>query len=165
MGARVPSKASIFVGLALIVAGEGYSFAPIFCSHSMSRQRTALTAVAVLPYPTQCGELSLRLLSRFEVAPIGNALVLGLCYLPLLSAVVGVGCGIIYLIWARRAFAVWSIGALIAGGAALCLMLPLLLLLPFRPQTGYLGMLVGYGLLWAGNRLLLRAPPQARVVA
>jgi hypothetical protein len=85
-------------------------------------------------------------------------------HLPLLSAVVGVGCGIIYQVWARYAFAVWSTGALIAGTAALLLML-LLFLLPFRPQIGYLGMLVGYGLLWAGSRLLLRAPQRLQAPA
>jgi hypothetical protein len=108
-------------------------------------------------------ELSLRLLSHFGFAPIGNALILGLCYRPLLSAVVGVGCGIIYLVWARHAFAVWSTSALIAGTAALLLML--LFLLPFRPQIGYLGMLVGFGLLWAGSRLLIRASRQLPIPA
>ena len=70
-------------------------------------------------------------------------------------------------LYLRHGFAFWSTGALVAGSVVLGLMLPLLLILG-QPDWGYLGMLLGYGLLWAGSRRLLRllaAPPQLPVVA
>jgi len=109
---------------------------------------------------TAC-EFSLRLLTDLAFAPIANSLVLALLYLPLLAAVMGVGCSIAYRLRARREFAVWGVRAWIAGAAAFLLMLPLLLLGSW-PEVGYLGMLIGYGVCWAGSRLLAGYPePQA----
>jgi hypothetical protein len=110
-------------------------------------------------------ELLLPALSLFALEPIPNTLFLALLSLPLLGAVVGVGYSLAYRVRARRAVAVWSTGALVAGTVALFpLMVPLFAILG-HPETGYLGMLLGYGLLWAGNRLLLRTPRQLPMAA
>jgi hypothetical protein len=102
-------------------------------------------------------------LAHFRSAPIGYTLALAVVCLPLLGGVVTVLCSLAYRVWARRAFVAWSTGALIAGSVGLFIMLLVSLVLG-QPDWGYLGMLLGYGLLWAGS-LLLRASPQAQVTA
>jgi hypothetical protein len=164
MGARARLTAPAWIGLALIVVGflvfvGAYFLLPLYVTTWLNCFDSCHPPMSATTW-----EFLLRLLSDFGFAPIGNALVLALLSLPLLGAVVGVGGSIAYRVRARRAFAVWSNRAWVAGTAALFLMLPLLLLASL-PEVGYLGMLLGYGLFWAGSRLLHTAPPQWQVAS
>lgn len=103
-------------------------------------------------------EYSLNVLSHLSVTPVTEACLLLLCYLPLLAAVMIVGCGIGFLVHPRRTLATWSYRGWLTGFIALVLLLPFLLFF-VRPDIGYLGMLFGYGLLWGGNRVFLTAHP------
>jgi hypothetical protein len=115
--------------------------------------------VCISPRSFSMWELSQYQLSNFRRAPIGYTLAIAVVLLPLLGVVVAVVCSLAYYAWARRAFVVWSTGALVAGSAALiALLLPSLVL--GRPDWGYLGMVIGYGLTWAGSRRLLSTPSQ-----
>jgi hypothetical protein len=107
-------------------------------------------------------ELSLRLLANANFSPVGSVVILALLQIPLLAAVVGIGCSLAYRVRAHRMLAVWRKRAWVAGSAALFLMLPLLLVM-VRPDWGYLGMLLGVGMCWAGTRIL-SAPPQAQLM-
>jgi len=165
MRARVRPTLSTLTGLALIVAGflvfvGAYFLLPLFITGGLT-----CGDVCNSPKSVTISELLLRALSLFALEPIPNTLFLALLSLPLLGAVVGVGYSLAYRVRARRAVAVWSTGALVAGTVALFpLMVPLFAILG-HPETGYLGMLLGYGLLWAGNRLLLRTPRQLPMAA
>jgi hypothetical protein len=117
--------------------------------------------VCMSPKSSSMGTLVLYQLANFRFAPIGRALILAALFLPLLGAMGGAGWSLVYHVRARHGFAVWSTGALVAGSVVLGLMLPLLLILG-QPELGYVGMLLGYGLLWVGSRRLLAAPPQAQ---
>jgi hypothetical protein len=161
MEARVRRTTPAWAGLALIVAGllvffGAYLLLPLYVT-------TWLTCCGS-PVSRTTWEFSLHLLSIFATAPIANTLVLALLNFPLLAMVVGVGCALAYRVQARHTFATWSNGAWIVGAVALFLLLPVLLL-GGRPDWGYLGMLVGFGLLWAGSRLLLSAQLQPRLAA
>lgn len=101
-------------------------------------------------------EFSLNEIAHFSVTTVTASLILLLCYLPLLGAVMVAVCSTGFLVSPRRALITWSQGGLQAGSVALVIVLAFLLLF-VRPQVGYLGMLFGYGLLWGGERLILRA--------
>jgi hypothetical protein len=164
MGARARLTAPAWTGLALMVVGlvvfvGAYFLLPLYVTTWLNCFDSCGPPVSRTTW-----ELSLRALSNFVFVPIANGLVLALLSLPLLGAVVGVGCSIAYRVRARLAFAVWSTRAWVAGAAALFLMLPLLLLASL-PEVGYLGMLLGYGLFWAGSHLLHTAPPQWQVAS
>lgn len=109
-------------------------------------------------------ETSMRALSLLPVT-MGQSLffplviVLLLCCLSLLAAVTVLGCSISFLVHRHRALAIWSHRAWLAGIIMLVLALPLVFFPFVRPEIGYLGMLVGYGLLWAGNHVFLTAQP------
>ena len=165
MGEPARFTVNAVTSLALIGAGflvfvVAYFLLPVLLANGV------LTCgdVCVSPKPSSMWTLSLYQLSHFRLAPIGRALVLAVLFLPLLGAVGGAGCSLVYHVQARHGCAVWSTGALIAGYVVLCLMLPLLLLLG-RPDWGYVGMLLGYGLLWAGSRRLLAPPRQSPMTA
>jgi hypothetical protein len=135
MEARSRYSVSTGIGLLLLFVGflvfvVAYFRPPLYvtiwlnCFDSCSPPKSATT-----------WEFSLRQLSDFGFAPIGNALVLALLSLPLLAAMVGVGRIIAYRVRAHRAYAVWSTRDWSAGAGAFLLMLPLLLLLG-RPDWG-----------------------------
>jgi hypothetical protein len=165
MRERVQHTVYVRIGLTLIGAGflvfvVAYFLFPVLLANGV------LTCgdVCVWPKSSSMWTLSLYQLSNFRFAPIGRALVLAALFLPLVGAVGGAGCSLVYHVRARHVFAFWSTGAVVAGSVELGLMLPLLLLLG-QPDWGYLGMLLGYGLLWAGSRRLLAAPRQSPVVS
>ncbi|HEU4784007.1 MAG TPA: hypothetical protein VFS83_11760 [Ktedonobacterales bacterium] len=84
-----------------------------------------------------------------------------LAYLPLLAAVMVVVCSLGFLAWPQRAFARWGHRAWLVGCIALVLFLLVdLYLASFfggGPELGFWGLLFGYGLLWAGNRVALNS--------
>jgi hypothetical protein len=112
------------------------------------------------PMSATLWELTLRLLANANFSHVANIVILALHHFPLLAAVVGIGCSLAYCVRAHRMLAVWSKRAWVAGAAAVFLMLPLLLFM-VRPDWGYVGMLLGFGMCWAGDRIL-SAPPQAQ---
>jgi hypothetical protein len=101
-------------------------------------------------------QFSLNLFSHVPVTPITNSILLLLCYLSVFGALTILGCSLSFLVSLRRVFMVWSRRGLLAGGVALVIVLAFLLLF-VGPQLGYLGMLLGYGLFWAGDGLFLCA--------
>lgn len=109
------------------------------------------------PVYSTAWELSKYGLSNFPDSPAVNALVLS--SLPLLAVTTVVGCSICFLVAPHRMFAIWSYRALVAGFIALVILVTFLLYFGTEPQIGYVGMLLGYGLLWGGNRLFLTAHP------
>jgi hypothetical protein len=100
-------------------------------------------------------------LPHVDISLVTDTLVLALCYFPLLAAVTVVGCSVGLLVRPRHAVAVWSSRMWLAGSIVLGTMLLFTLLIPLlsllHPGIGYLGMLVGYGLLWGGNRVFRTA--------
>lgn len=83
---------------------------------------------------------------------LGSAFALLLVNLPLLAAMVILGWEVDVLVHPHRTFVTWSGVARVVGIAALLIQLPFFIFA--RPGVGYVGMLVGYGLLWGGSRLL-----------
>jgi hypothetical protein len=100
-------------------------------------------------------------LPHVDISLVTDTLVLALCYLPLLAAVTVVGCGVGFLVRPHRALARWGHRAWWTGSIVLGTMLLLTLLMPLlsllHPGIGYVGMLVGYALLWGGNRVFRTA--------
>jgi drug/metabolite transporter (DMT)-like permease len=163
MEAHARHTAQAWIGMILIVAGllvllGAYFLLPLYS--------TTLNCFDICEPPKSATmwEFSLRLLANLAFFPIANTVVLALLHLPLLAATVSVGYSIAYRAHMRRTLAAWSKSAWVIGVAALILMLPVLLL-GSRPDWGYLGMLIGYGMLWIGNRLLLTTPPLSPVAA
>lgn len=106
-------------------------------------------------------EMSMRSLSA-PSSPgflVGGTFALVLCFLPLLAAAIVVGCRIGFVVHPHHTFATWSCRAWLVGISVLGLAFPFLSFFILRPYIGYLGMLFGYGLLWAGNRLFLTPHP------
>ena len=87
--------------------------------------------------------------------------ILVLCYLPLLAAVMVVACLLGFLVRPHRAFVTWSHRVWLTGSIALVLFLLVVSFLFsfFRggPELGFWGLMFGYGLLWAGNRVVLNS--------
>lgn len=106
---------------------------------------------------TTAWALSLNTRSLLPSSPIISVVILVLCYLPLLAAVMVVACLLGFLVWPHRAFVTWSRRAWLTGSIALVLfLLVVLFLFSFfggGPEMGFFGLLFGYGLLWAGNRV------------
>ncbi len=100
---------------------------------------------------------SLTLLRNIPSSPVANVCILVLAYLPLLAAVIVVTCSFGFLVRPHRAFAKWGHRAWLVGVIALVLFLLVVLFLVWffsgGPELGFWGLLVGYGLLWAGNRV------------
>lgn len=153
MGVRRGPAASAWTGLLLVVAG--------LLSVAVS---TFLLPLVDFDCFDTCGaptystawQISMRALSGS--APAAAPFVLLLCLLPLLAAATTVGCGIGSLLRPRRTFATWSVRAWRAGVGALVILLPFLFFF-VRPEIGYVGLLVGYGLWWGGSRLLRTRQP------
>ncbi|MGZ3582573.1 MAG: hypothetical protein ACXWQR_02575 [Ktedonobacterales bacterium] len=97
-------------------------------------------------------EMSMRGLSNLPVFLGPSVIILVLCYLPLLAAVT-------LLVHPQLTFATWNHRAWLAGISALGIAFLGLFFSFIRPDIGYLGMLFGYALFWAGNRLLLTSHP------
>lgn len=104
---------------------------------------------------------SLTFLADLPSSPVINVFILVLCYLPLLAAVMVVACLLGFLVRPHRAFATWGYRAWLTGSIALVLLLLVVLfLISFfsgGPEKGFGGLLFGYGLLWAGNRVALNS--------
>lgn len=104
---------------------------------------------------------SLTLLANLPISPVINVFILVLCYLPLLAAVMVVACLLGFLVWPHHAFVMWGFRAWLAGSIALVLLLLVVLFLVSffsgGPEKGFWGLLFGYGLLWAGNRVALNS--------
>jgi hypothetical protein len=107
-------------------------------------------------------EYSLTSLRDLPASLVFNACLLVLSYLPLLVAVAVVACSFGFLARPQRAFARWGYHAWLVGCIALVLFLLVDLLLVSLlgalflgggPEVGFYGLLFGYGLLWAGNRV------------
>lgn len=100
-------------------------------------------------------------LSLLPSSPITSAAILVLCYLPLIAAVIAVSCLFGFLVRPHREFATWSYRVWLVGSIALVLLLLVVLFLVSffsgRPEKGFFGLLLGYGLLWAGNRVVLNS--------
>lgn len=160
MGPRLRPSVAGWAGSALIVVGfllvaVSYFLLPLYVT-------TLNCFDACTPPKTGTAwELSLNVLSHVQNTPIPNALDLALAYLPLLGAVVGTGGSIAYLVHPRRMFAGWSNRAFVAGTVALIIIVPFLVVMT-RPDAGSVGMVLGYGLFWGGNHLVLSARPLAR---
>ncbi len=100
---------------------------------------------------------SLTFLANLPSSPVINVFILVLCYLPLLAAVMVVGCLLGFLVRPQRAFVTWSHRVWLTGSIALVLLLLVALFLASffsgGPELGFWGLLFGYGWLWAGNRV------------
>jgi hypothetical protein len=143
------------VGTGFLVFGVAYVVFPFVLVNGVF----SCGDVCSSPRSFSMWELSLYQRSNFRSMPIGYTLAIAVVFLPLPGVVVAVVSSLAYRVWARRAFVVCSTGALVAGSVALFLLLLVSLILG-QPDWGYLGMVVGYGLLWSGSRRLLAKPPQ-----
>jgi hypothetical protein len=101
-------------------------------------------------------------LPHFDIFLVTGTILLVLYYLPLLAAATVVACRVGFLGWPHRALEKCGRRAWVTGSVALTLML----LWDWFVgngfgggglQIGFLGLLVGYGVLWAGNRVFLPA--------
>jgi len=169
MGARLRLVVPAWMGLVLVVMGVLVFVASYFLLPVMAED--VLAAGGALS-PTTC-QFSLHFLSAWvqelrELPHIDSSLVpdtvlLVLYYLPLLAAVAVVGWSFGFLVRPHRALAMWGYWAWLTGSMALAPMLFLVLFgavyLGGGPHSGLLGLLVGYGVLWAGNRIFLTAHP------
>lgn len=103
-------------------------------------------------------EYSLTSLRDLPASLVFNVCLLVLSYLPLLVAVAVVVGSFGFLVRPQRAFARWVHRAWLVGCIALVLFLLVdLFLASFLgggPEKGFFGLLFGYGLLWAGNRVV-----------
>lgn len=139
-------------GLFLVLGG----FVCVVCSFFLlPLYITTLNCIDACGPPLQptAWESSLNLVAHLSITPVAYSLILVLYYLPLLAGVVVVGCSLGYLGKPRRIFARGMRFGRVAGSVALILPLPFLFIISL-PHIGYLGMLFGYGLLWAGDRVL-----------
>jgi hypothetical protein len=103
-------------------------------------------------------------LPHIDSSLVPDTFLLALYYLPLLAAVTVVGWSVGFLVRPQRALALWGYWAWLTGSMALAPILFLVLdgavyLGGGGPHIGLLGLLVGYGVLWAGNRIYLTAQP------
>ena len=102
-------------------------------------------------------EYSLTSLRDLPASLVFNVCLLVLSYLPLLVAVAVVACSVGFLVRLQRTFARWGHRVWLVGGIALVLFLLVdFFLAAFfgeGPGKGFFGLLFGYGLLWAGNRV------------
>jgi hypothetical protein len=100
-------------------------------------------------------------LPQLDISLVTDTIVLVLYYLPLLAAATVAACSVGFLVWPHRALAVWGHRAWAAGSITLILMLCFVsfgtAFFGGGPQSGFLGLLVGYGVLWAGNRVFRTA--------
>lgn len=140
--------------LGLLVLVNSFFLPPLYvvsCIDSCAQPKLYATAWA----------FSLTLLADLPSSPVINAFTLVLCYLPLLAAVMVVGCLLGFLVWPHHAFVTWSYRAWLAGSVALVLLLLVVLFLVSLfsggPEKGFFGLLLGYGLLWVGDRVVRKS--------
>lgn len=143
-------------GLALIVLGclsvvVSYFLLPLTVSDCFD--------VCGYPIYTYAWEVTLRALAPYDFqAALVSAFILVALNLPLLAPMTMVGGSVGFLVHPHRAFAAWNVWAWRAGMSAVVLLFLFVIFLS-RPDLGYAGMWVGYGLLWVGNRLPVRKQP------
>ncbi len=110
-------------------------------------------------YTESAWQYEVNALPHFDISLVPSTILLVLYYLPLLAAVTVVGCSLGFLVRPHRALATWGHRAWLTGSIALVLMLLVVLFVAKffggGPYSGFLGLLVGYGLLWGGNRVFL----------
>lgn len=142
---------SLLAALGLLVFVASYLLLPLFiagCFDYCAPPRRHLTAWT----------FSLSILSHLPSFPVTNSFVLALCYLPLLAAVVVVGCLLGFLVRLHRAFTMWSHRVWLIGCVAFAFWLAVALfagsLFGGKLEIGFVGLLFGYGLLWAGDRVV-----------
>jgi len=104
-------------------------------------------------------EDSLIILEHIPYNPFIDLVVLILDYLPLLAVLIIFGLGVGFLIQPQRFFVKWLFRSWLTGIVSLLSALPFLFFLS-RPEIGYLGMLVSYGLFFGGYRVFLAAHPE-----
>lgn len=141
---------SLLAALGLLVLIASFFLPPLYvvsCVDSCAQPKLYATAWA----------FSLTFLANLSSSTVLNVFILVLCYLPLLAAVIVVACLLGFLVRPHRAFVRWSHRVWLTGGIALVL---LLLVVSFLfsffsggPELGFWGLLFGYVLLWAGNRV------------
>lgn len=114
-------------------------------------------------YGLSAWQYEVNALPQFDLSLVPSTLLLVLYYLPLLAAVTVVGCSVGFLVRPHRALATRGHRAWLTGSLALVLMLLVVLFVATffggGPYFGFLGLLVGYGLLWGGNHVFLTAHP------
>lgn len=152
MGARRGSLVSAWTGFLFCAVGclsfiESYFRLPLYDCPS---------DCAPSYHPTEW-ELSMNVLSRLPDFPVADSLLLLLLLLPLVTTVLVLGCSAGFLVHPTRALAVWGFAVWLTGSIALFLLLPFVSIFASRPNSGYWGMVLSYGLLWGGNRILLTA--------
>ena len=160
MGTRKRLAVPAWIGLLLIIIGflafvGSYFLLPLFvttwnCFDSCTPPRR-----------DTAWELSLNLLTSLRMALEITPLLLVLLSLPLLMAVLVMASSLGFLAHPDYAFEVWIQRGSLVGSIALILLLPFQMFW-VRPEIGYLGMLAGYALFWAGHRVFLIAHPEAR---
>ena len=104
-------------------------------------------------------EESMVILAQIPNDPFSNSVILAFHYLPLLATLMIFGSGIGYLIHPQRFFVRWLFPSWLTGIAILFIALPFLTVFT-RPEIGYFGMLVSYGLFFGGYRVFLAAHPE-----
>ena len=150
----------LLIGAGFLVFAVSYFLLPLYvttmtCFDTCSPDQ--------LHAPAQHGtvwEFSLNMAAHLSVSvtPVVDSLIVLLCLLPLFAAVMVVGCSIGFLANPQGMFATWSHRGWRTGITALALIFVLSLVFlssVLRPEIGYVGMLLGYGLLWRGNRVFL----------
>jgi len=138
--------------LGLLVLVASFFLPPLYvvpCVDSCAQPNRYTTAWA----------LSLTFLANLSSSTAINVCILVLCYLPLLAAVMVVACLLGFLVRPHRAFVTWSHRVWLTGSIALVLfLLVVTFLFSFflgGPELGFFGLMLGYGLLWGGNRVVL----------
>lgn len=140
--------------LGLLVLVVSFFLPPVYvvsCVDSCAQPKLYATAWA----------FSLTFLRDLSSSPVANVCFLVLAYLPLFAAVTNAVCSFGFLVRPQRAFARWGHRAWLVGCIALVLfLLVVIFLFSFfggGPELGFGGLLFGYGLLWAGNRVALNS--------
>ena len=151
---------SVWAGFLLLVFGflimlTSYFLLPLFVStFCFDTCQEPIT-----PYAPTAWESSMRFISSFWISPLANSFALLIQYLPIVTAAVIVGSGITFLARPRHVLITWIFRWWLVGLIALGVGLPFLSIYS-HPGTGYFGMLVSFGLFWAGNRLIRAAHPE-----
>ena len=140
----------VLAALGLLVLIASFFLPPVYvvsCVDSCAQPKLYATAWA----------FSLTFLRDLSSSPVANVCFLVLAYLPLFAAVTNAVCSFGFLVWPHRAFVTWSRRAWLTGSIALVLFLLVVMFLASffggGPEKGFFGLLLGYGLLWAGNRV------------
>jgi hypothetical protein len=169
MRARLRLVLPAWTGVVLVVVGVLVFVASYFLLPIMAEQ--CMDACG-WDYPTtwhlsldglSAWEYQINALPHFDISLMPDTIVLVLYYLPLLAAATVFGCNVGFLVRPHRALATWGQQAWLTGSIAFVLMQLFVLsgaaFFGGGPASGFLGLLVGYGMLWAGTRVVLTAQP------